>query len=553
MTELRAHDPVARVIEYHQRSKHHLNRYARSPGALDWATQPDPFRRYEGAPRVVLALPPEPAPGDPPAWGELFTGAGAPAPLSGAEISRLLYDSLALSAWKQAGASRWSLRVNPSSGDLHPTEGYLFLPALEGVSATAGLWHYEVYGHALERRTPIPEAVWAGLTAGLPAGGFLVGLSSIAWRESWKYGERALRYCHLDVGHALGALALSAAVARWRVRRLEGLPGRALSLLLGLQGQGGPEAEHADLLLWVGPAGRGAPTCPFRPPPEVLGFFEQAPWSGRPNRLSPGHRDWPVIEEIAQTVEDPGQAACGPSPEASPARAGPPRSDGPSARHLIRGRRSAVAMDGVTGMDAEAFYRLLSALLPALGPEPCAALGWAPEVALALFVHRVEGLAPGVYLLPRAADHESALRGALRQDFAWTRPRGCPASLPLRLLEEGDARQAAAVISCHQDIAADGAFSLGMLARLGVVGERGAWWYPRLYWECGLIGQQLYLEAEAAGLRGTGIGCFFDDAMHGLLGLEGTQWQDLYHFTVGGPVDDPRIQTLPPYAHRLGP
>ena len=36
--------------------------------------------------------------------------------------------------------------------------------------------------------------------------------------------------------------------------------------------------------------------------------------------------------------------------------------------------------------------------------------------------------------------------------------------------------------------------------------------YRRLFWECGLIGQVLYLEAEAAGVRGTGIGCFYDDA-----------------------------------------
>jgi len=59
----------------------------------------------------------------------------------------------------------------------------------------------------------------------------------------------------------------------------------------------------------------------------------------------------------------------------------------------------------------------------------------------------------------------------------------------------------------------------------------------------------LYLEAEAAGIRGTGIGCFFDDAMHDVLGLRDRRWQSLYHFTVGGPVSDPRLQTLPPYAH----
>ncbi len=35
-------------------------------------------------------------------------------------------------------------------------------------------------------------------------------LTSIAWREAWKYGNRAYRYCLLDMGHAWQALALAA-------------------------------------------------------------------------------------------------------------------------------------------------------------------------------------------------------------------------------------------------------------------------------------------------------------------------------------------------------
>ena len=79
--------------------------------------------------------------------------------------------------------------------------------------------------------------------------------------------------------------------------------------------------------------------------------------------------------------------------------------------------------------------------------------------------------------------------------------------------------------------------------------EQGPWFYPRLFWETGLIGQLLYLEAEAAGVRGTGIGCFFDDAMHRLLGIADRNWQSLYHFTVGGAVEDTRLKTLHPYFH----
>jgi hypothetical protein len=73
------------------------------------------------------------------------------------------------------------------------------------------------------------------------------------------------------------------------------------------------------------------------------------------------------------------------------------------------------------------------------------------------------------------------------------------------------------------------------------------WRYRQLYWECGMLGHVLYLEAEAAGIRATGIGCYFDDEMHALLGIRDHSWQSLYHFTMGGPIDDPRLSTLPPY------
>jgi hypothetical protein len=88
-----------------------------------------------------------------------------------------------------------------------------------------------------------------------------------------------------------------------------------------------------------------------------------------------------------------------------------------------------------------------------------------------------------------------------------------------------------------------------MLAEFDDGLREGAWVYRRLFWESGLIGQALYLEAEAAGVRGTGIGCFFDDPVHALLGLSDTRLQSLYHFTVGGPLTDVRLQTLPAYAH----
>ena len=189
-------------------------------------------------------------------------------------------------------------------------------------------------------------------------------------------------------------------------------------------------------------------------------------------------------------------------------------------------------------------YAVMRRLLP--GGEPFASMPWPGGVDLAVFVHRVEGLARGLYLLVRAQARLADLRSALRQEFCWEKPAGAE-SLPLFLLHAADMRGLAAHASCDQAIAGDGCFSLGMLADMRTIDACGAWNYPRRFWEAGAIGQVLYLEAEALNLRGTGIGCYYDDVVHASLGLANRDFQSLYHFAFGAPVEDRRLTTLPAY------
>ena len=225
-----------------------------------------------------------------------------------------------------------------------------------------------------------------------------------------------------------------------------------------------------------------------------------------------------------------------------------------SAGQIIRQRRSLLACDGRTSIAAERFFHMLERVMPrveldvALRPVPWDAIPWAPAIHFGLFVHRVDGIEPGLYALARDPGKVAKLKGCMHAHFAWQAPPGCPGSLPLYLLERGDARQLATQVSCRQEIAGEGALSLGMLAEYQAsLAAHGPSFYRRLFWEAGAIGQVLYLEAEAAGVRATGIGCFFDDPVHQVFGFKDLAFQSLYHFTVGGYVDDPRLTTLPPY------
>ena len=96
------------------------------------------------------------------------------------------------------------------------------LPPLSGVSDAPTLCHYVSELHALERRASVSEKVWQHLTTLLPDGSFLLGLSSILWREAWKYGERAFRYCQHDIGHALAGLRFSAVLCGWDLQLVQG-------------------------------------------------------------------------------------------------------------------------------------------------------------------------------------------------------------------------------------------------------------------------------------------------------------------------------------------
>lgn len=551
-----AMDPITLVIQYHEASKHHFHRYARSPGYMDWANQPDPFRRYAGAPLILL---PFAESDDSPPYESIYSRAACEVrPLSLKTIGIFLEHSLAISAWKEYGGSRWALRCNPSSGNLHPTEGYIIAGPIAGEWDEPGVFHYAPAEHGLERRACFALDLWQTTAGGFPPDTFFVGLSSIAWREAWKYGERAYRYCQLDTGHAIAALRLAAAALGWRVCCLEGLSDSAVAALLGLDrisDAKGAELEHPDCIAAVFPATHHA-AVPATLPEDFIRAVRDAEWFGTPNHLSRKHVPWPAIDAAYQ-------ACMKPTIEASPLSFDADVSgvigenslqaeacaQNLGAFQIIRQRRSAVAMDGISESAASRFYAMLKRLLPAKGFAPWDAALQTPHVHLVFFVHRIQGLPAGAYCLVRNPDDETLLRAAMRASFEWLRPKNCPPEIPLYRLQVGDLQSLAQTLSCHQEIAADGVFCVVMLALFEpVLRQSGAWMYPRLFWEAGMIGQVLYLEAEAAGLRGTGIGCYFDDGAHEWLGIQDRSFQSLYHFTVGGPVHDPRLRTLPPYS-----
>ncbi len=267
-------------------------------------------------------------------------------------------------------------------------------------------------------------------------------------------------------------------------------------------------------MLIVGLRGPSIPIRMLNDPVETILF------GGQPNRLSDEQVPSPVIERI--------HAATKRSAETTISAVGQPTTFGrgeislpshlstsPSFAEVVRSRRSALDFRG--GNESISLSQLATLLSSTKGPL-FADFATARFVHLYLYVHRVEGLSPGVY-------------------------RYWPEHSELEKIKEGDQRLVAAALSLGQDLAGNACLAFSMIGGFEIAahiyGDRG---YRYVHFEAGAIGQRMYLASEALGLRATGIGAFFDEEVNRYLSLSPELGQVVYHFAIGYPVRDPRLE-----------
>ena len=329
-------NPVMTWREYHEATKHSTQSLSRSQHFLDWANMPDPFRHYEGVPLIDLPANP-PAPGIP--VTELLQGVhGNTSSNDGPTfLSQLLYYSAAISASKRApSGDRYALRVNPSSGNLHPTEFHFLTRSLR--EWPDGLYHYRPSSHMAEQRAAGDLAIQlSGRSAPV-----VFFLTSIAWREAWKYGERAYRYCLHDIGHAWQALALAAGAIGCDSYAIGHFPDDEVARSCRL---------HADEwpMLIVNLYGG---SIPLRNAKERTSDGPHNWFGGYANQLSAMQVTYPLIDEMhAATKRTAGERGDIPNPKLSCSGSGefqlpPPASSIRAFAEIARMRRSALDFRG---------------------------------------------------------------------------------------------------------------------------------------------------------------------------------------------------------------
>src|SRR5271156_5834249 len=360
--------------EYHELTKHSVESLRRTQHYLDWANMPDPFRHYEGVP--ILDLPADPPAPQISALEVLEGKTGNTLARDGAEfLSQLMFYSASISASKRVPSTGtvYALRVNPSSGNLHPTEFHFCSQGLVGWPN--GLYHYRPSSHMAEQRA-IGDFGSELVDTSSP---LIFVLTSIAWREAWKYRDRAYRYCLHDVGHAWQALTLAA--------RSIGCQSLAFGHFSDDR-----VAERCLLhedewpMLIVGLYGSSIPVRMLDPVETIL-------FGGQPNRLSEKQELYPLIERIhAATKLSTETAFPSLGQSKTPGKGGislPPRfSTSRSFGDVVRARRSALDFRG--GAESISLPQLAAVLSPA---QKRLFADFAPArfVHPHLFVHRDEG------------------------------------------------------------------------------------------------------------------------------------------------------------------
>ncbi len=463
---------------YHEQTKHYPNKFAKSLGYLDWENQPNPYKSYYKAPKIPLKISnPKPMP-----YEKLYIK-NFPKEINIDTVSQFFEYSLALSAIKEYMGSKWMVRINPSSGNLHPEESYLI--------TEKNVYHFNVKDFALEKIAKSEEV--------LVENGAVFILTSIPLRESWKYGKRALRYCLLDTGHAIAAARFSSNLLGWKMKHITEYADGELEKLIGLDKQNfyrnEEEIFEAAFYLYTDKK----PKINFKAFKKLEFLLDYSP-------LTKNSIRWDIVFNTSKHLKR--------EESFTPEFKDFPISFSPSlfnAFEIIKNRRSALDFKDVY-IKKDEFLDILDKTLPRNIP-PFDTNAGLNKIDFVIFANRIDGLENGIYYLDRQNN-------------------------TLDIIEKGDFSQAAKFINCSQDLGKNSAFSISMVINKSEI--KKDYHYKLAMFEAGMIGHILYLESEAKNLRGCGIGCFFDDLISIDI-LNNPNILSLYGFSIGKPILDERI------------
>jgi SagB-type dehydrogenase family enzyme len=474
---------------YHSLTKHSYLSIRADAHYLDWPNRPSPFKVYPSLEPIPLprTLVQTLAPAL-----EVVAATGVEA-VGGKKpdldrLSSILYYSAGVTKHKTYPGGELYFRAAACAGALYPTEVYVVCGDIEGLEA--GVYHFNPGDFALRRlregdlRGVLAQAT--GGESGVARAPVTLVFTSISWRSTWKYRERAYRYHFWDNGMIVANAFTIAAAHELPAELVMGFVEADVNRLIGIDGQ----QELALSLLTLGHTDQAFGECPaIEELPEIS--FDVLP-------ISPSPLDYSSIREAhaASSFTNHGEAL-----DWRNARLDlrPPAIEGdafplvatPSERMPAETIEDVIQRRGSTRRFAlkPMFFTDLSAIIDHATRGMTADFLTPDGVQLNdiyAIVNRVEGLPAGAYYYRRE-------EGALE------------------LLKPGDFSKKAAYLTLDQDLGGDASVTFFFMADLKSVleayGNRG---YRAAQMEAGIIGGKMYLAAYALKRGATGL-TFYDD------------------------------------------
>ncbi len=469
---------------YHEATKHSYVS-VRMPGrGLDWANRPYPFKVYLDAEKVGLPSEFGSPLHDLPTALSASRGLGRRVALQ--ELAALLFYSAGITrVYRSPFGERYYFRAYPSTGALYQTEVYAVVGDVDALEP--GVYHFDPGEFVLSRvRGGDHRANLSELTGDeeVAACDLALVLTSIAWRNAWKYGPRSYRHWFWDGGTLCANVVAVAGALGLRYKVLVGFVDDGLNLLLGTDGR--KEAAIAVVPVWSGASSRSSGNVPvdevrLRVLPlsrkeveygEVVKAYatsrlsdasEVSRWRDR--ALSMGPLGVEVKGERIKLPGPPAEVRLPPLGEVM----------------LRRGSTRRFARVPIEG------WKLGFVLRSACSPLRADFLeGAGMTLTPFLIVNAVDGLRPGSYVYDASRDE-------------------------LVLLKEGNFRRVAEYLCLEQELGGDASATLFLMAPLerilAFLGNRG---YRAAQFEAGLRAGLAYLAAYSVDIGATGL-TFYDD------------------------------------------
>ncbi len=198
------------MLDLYENTSLSRKKVALKTGFLDWNMQPSLFKQYPSS---------------------LFSYS-----LSGTPELRLLYLARCVTSEHRIGGKPYKRLSTPSAGNLHPLEIYVQIRGIKGI--LSGIYHLNSDRDELVLIRDI-EAEGIEESVGLNERfkGMIIMVSAVPFRSIWKYQERAIRYCYLDLGHQLAALEAAGVNENKTMTFLSDFDTVSLSRLMGMQEQ----------------------------------------------------------------------------------------------------------------------------------------------------------------------------------------------------------------------------------------------------------------------------------------------------------------------------